>query len=38
MDDLPDPDVLAGEIVQKLETGLENFRAIITALNGKVKA
>jgi type I restriction enzyme M protein len=36
LDDLPDPDVLAEEIVENLEAGLENFKAIIGALGGKV--
>lgn len=31
-DNLPDPDVLAEEIVENLEAGLANFRAIIEAL------
>jgi type I restriction enzyme M protein len=35
LDNLPDPDVLAAEIVENLEAGLENFRAIIGALGGK---
>ena len=32
----PDPDELAEDIVENLETGLESFRTIITAL--KIKA
>ncbi len=32
LDNLPDPDVLATEIVENLEAGLESFRAIIEAL------
>lgn len=32
LDNLPDPDVLALEIVENLEAGLESFRAIISAL------
>jgi type I restriction enzyme M protein len=35
LDNLPDPDVLANEIVENLEAGLESFRTIITALNKK---
>jgi type I restriction enzyme M protein len=35
LDNLPDPDVLAIEIVENLEAGLENFKEIITSLNGK---
>jgi type I restriction enzyme M protein len=33
LDNLPDPDVLALDIVENLEAGLENFRTIIAALN-----
>jgi len=32
LDNLPDPDVLAEEIVENLEAGLESFRAIINSL------
>lgn len=35
LDDLPDPDVLAEEIVENLEAGLLNFKAIISALSLK---
>ena len=35
LDNLPDPDVLALEIVENLEAGLESFRAIIASLNPK---
>ncbi len=35
LDNLPDPDTLAEEIVENLEAGLESFRTIITALNKK---
>ncbi|MCW3076816.1 MAG: methyltransferase [Bacteroidetes bacterium] len=35
LDNLPDPDVLANEIVENLEAGLESFRAIINSLNKK---
>lgn len=35
LDNLPDPDVLAAEIVENLEAGLESFKAIIGALNGR---
>lgn len=35
LDNLPDPDVLAQEIVENLEAGLENFRRIMEGLNGK---
>jgi type I restriction enzyme M protein len=32
LDNLPDPDELAAEIVENLEAGLESFRAIVAAL------
>lgn len=32
LDNLPDPDVLAQEIVENLEAGLESFRAVINGL------
>ena len=35
LDNLPDPDVLAAEIIENLEAGLESFRAIVAALNNK---
>lgn len=35
LDNFPDPDVLALEIVENLEAGLESFRAIIAALGAK---
>ncbi|MBN1129059.1 MAG: SAM-dependent DNA methyltransferase [Chitinispirillaceae bacterium] len=35
MENLPDPDVLALEIVENLEAGLESFREIVESLNGK---
>ncbi len=35
LDNLPDPDVLAEEIVENLEAGLANFRTIIEALKIK---
>jgi type I restriction enzyme M protein len=35
LDDLPDPDVLAEEIVENLEAGLLNFRTIVSALGLK---
>jgi type I restriction enzyme M protein len=36
LDNLPDPDVLANEIIENLEAGLENFKTIVAALNRKV--
>jgi type I restriction enzyme M protein len=35
MDNLPDPDLLAQEIVENLEAGLQSFREIVNNLNGK---
>ena len=35
LDNLPDPDELAEEIVENLEAGLESFREIIQSINGK---
>ena len=34
LDNLPDPDILASEIIENIEAGLENFRAIAGTLNG----
>jgi len=33
LDNLPDPDVLAEEIIENLEAGLENFKEIYTVLS-----
>ena len=33
LDNLPDPDVLAGEIIENLEAAVENFKAIMDGLN-----
>lgn len=33
LDNLPDPDVLANDIIENLESGLESFRTIVAALN-----
>ncbi len=35
LDNLPDPDELALEIVENLEAGLESFKAVIASLNAK---
>jgi type I restriction enzyme M protein len=35
LDSLPDPDVLAEDIIENLEAGLESFRAIMAEINGK---
>jgi type I restriction enzyme M protein len=34
MENLPDPDVLAGEIIESIEAGLESFREVADVLNG----
>jgi len=36
LDNLPDPDVLATEIIENIEAGLESFKGIIEKLNGKI--
>ena len=35
LDNLPDPDVLATEIIENLEAGIESFKEIMESLNGK---
>lgn len=35
LDNLPDPDVLANEIIENIEAGLESFREIVATLNGR---
>jgi type I restriction enzyme M protein len=35
LDNLPDPDVLATEIIENLEAGIESFREIMESLNRK---
>jgi type I restriction enzyme M protein len=35
LDSLPDPDVLAGDIIENLDAGLESFRQIMVEINGK---
>jgi len=35
LENLPDPDVLAEEIIENLEDGLEQFRGILSVLNGE---
>ncbi|MBN2610027.1 MAG: SAM-dependent DNA methyltransferase [Bacteroidales bacterium] len=34
LDNLPDPDILANEIIEDLEAGLENFRELMATING----
>jgi type I restriction enzyme M protein len=35
LDNLPDPDVLANEIIENIESGLNSFRGIMDTLNGQ---
>jgi len=35
LDNLPDPDVIASEIIENLEAGLASFKEIMVKLNGK---
>ena len=35
MDNLPDPDVLANDIIENIESSLEGFKEIMEDLNGK---
>jgi type I restriction enzyme M protein len=35
LDNLPDPDVLAAEIIENLEAGLKSFKTIVATLNNK---
>src|SRR5690606_31730439 len=38
LDSLPEPEVLAAEIVENLEAALENFRAVSAELAGEAQA
>ncbi|MBU1043626.1 MAG: type I restriction-modification system subunit M [Candidatus Omnitrophica bacterium] len=35
LDNLPDPDILANEIIENIESGLNSFREIMETINGK---
>ncbi|MFH0903640.1 MAG: class I SAM-dependent DNA methyltransferase, partial [Methanobacteriota archaeon] len=35
LDNLPDPDILANEIIENVEAGLEGFREIVATINGE---
>ena len=35
LDNLPDPDILANEIIENVEAGLEDFREIVETINGE---
>ena len=34
LDNLPDPDILANEIIENIEASLESFREIMATING----
>ena len=34
LDNLPDPDILANEIIENLEAGLESIKSLMSELNG----
>ena len=38
MDNLPDPDILANEIIENIEAGLASFKEIMETLNGTTEA
>jgi type I restriction enzyme M protein len=35
LDNLPDPDILANEIIENIESGLASFREIMETINGE---
>lgn len=35
LDNLPDPDVLAEEIIENLEAGVESFKQVMESINGQ---
>lgn len=37
LDNLPDPDILASEIIESIEAGLESFKEVMETINGKVE-
>jgi len=37
LDNLPDPDILANEIIENIESGLNSFRETMEAINGNSK-
>ena len=38
LDNLPDPDILAGEIIDNIEAGLASFREIVEIVGGDAEA
>ncbi len=37
LDNLPDPDILANEIIENIESGLYSFREIMETINGETE-
>lgn len=37
LENLPDPDILANEIIENIEAGLESFKEVMETINGKVE-
>ena len=37
LDNLPDPDLLANDIIENLESAVESFKEILVTINGKEK-
>jgi type I restriction enzyme M protein len=37
LDNLPDPDILANEIIENIESGLNSFREIMETINGETE-
>lgn len=37
LDNLPDPDILAAEIIENIEAGLNSFREIMETINGEAE-
>ena len=37
LENLPDPDILANEIIENIESGLSSFRAIMETINGEAE-
>lgn len=37
LDNLPDPDILAAEIIENIESGLNSFREIMETINGQTE-
>lgn len=35
LDNLPEPDILANEIIENVEAGLESFREIVETIDGE---